>query len=194
MTDARTIAVYDAKAAEYAKLTLADRNPDLRRFMALLPPQGHVLDLGCGPAAASAQMRDAGFRPDPMDASTAMVALANETYDIDARLGTFDDISGSYDGVWANFSLLHADAADLPRYISMIAATLPKGGAFHIGMKTGEGTARDALDRRYTYVTEDGLRGMLKTAGFTIVHHRTGVDKALAGTVDPYVIMLSQKA
>lgn len=194
MTDKRTIAVYDAKAVDYAKLTLADRSPDMRRFIEALPAGARVLDLGCGPAAASAHLRDAGMIPDPMDASTAMVALANETYAIGARLGTFEDIAGSYGGVWANFSLLHATAEDLPRYIQMIANTLPKGGAFHIGMKTGSGTARDALDRRYTYVTVDSLQDLLTNAGFVVTNTRTGVDKALAGTDDPYVICLSQKA
>jgi len=194
MTDKRTIDVYDAKAADYAKLTLAPRSPDLKRFVALLPKGARVLDIGCGPAATSAHMRDAGLVPDPVDASTAMVALANETYDIGARLGTFEDISGTYDGVWANFSLLHAAADDLPRYLQMIADTLPTGGAFHIGMKTGSGTARDALDRRYTYVTVEGLQAMLADVGFTVTNTRTGTDKALAGTVDPYVICLSQKA
>jgi len=160
MTDKRTIDVYNEKAAEYAKLTLAPRSPDLKRFMALLPDGARVLDIGCGPATTSAHMRDAGLRPDPVDASTAMVALANETYDIGARLGTFEDITGSYDGVWANFSLLHATADDQVRYIRMIADVLPKGGAFHVGLKTGTGTARDALDRRYRNDEQpDGIAG-----------------------------------
>ena len=195
MTDQRTIDVYNEKAADYAKMTAkAKPDADLKRFMNALPANARVLDLGCGPATSSAHMRNAGFRPDPVDASPAMVALANETHDIGARLGTFDDIAGSYDAVWANFSLLHAAADDLPRYIQMIADTLPKGGMLHMGMKTGSGTSRDALDRRYTYVTVESLHDLLTTAGFTVTNTRTGVDKALAGTDDPYVICLSKKA
>jgi trans-aconitate methyltransferase len=104
MSDPRTIAVYDAKAGDYAKLVMTSRpNADLQAFIDLIPAAGRVLDLGCGPATASAHMRAAGLDPDPVDASGAMVALANDTYGIKARQASFDDLDavGAYAGVWA---------------------------------------------------------------------------------------------
>ncbi|HEV8034015.1 class I SAM-dependent methyltransferase, partial [Yoonia sp.] len=111
MADARTIATYDAKAADYALMVTSD-TPDasLQAFIDLIPHGGRVLDLGCGPGTASAHMRAAGLLPDPVDASQGMIKIARNTFGLPARLGEFDDIDGDeiYDGIWANFSLLHA--------------------------------------------------------------------------------------
>lgn len=196
MPDAKTIATYDAKARDYAKLMSEDApDPALQGFIDLMPKGGVVLDLGCGPAMASAHMRAAGLRPDPMDASPGMVALANETHDIGARLGSFDDIAGAavYDGVWANFSLLHAPRDALPRHLNAIAQALKPQGVLHIGMKTGEGVKRDAIDRLYTFVTQDELAGLLDAAGLTRIWTRTGKERGMAGALDPFVLMRARK-
>lgn len=196
MPDKDTIATYNAKAAEYAKMTRADApGRDLKAFIALIPKGGRVLDLGCGPATASMHMRTAGLVPDPVDASSGMVALANQTHDIGARLGTFDDIAGDacYAGVWANFSLLHAPRDALSRHFTAIHRALGGGGILHVGMKTGTGSHRDAIDRLYTYVRREELEDMLVQAGFRIVFAREGTEKGFAGTSDPFVIMRARK-
>ena len=196
MPDARTIAVYDAKAADYARM-VDSGGPDqsLRDFISTLPKGASVLDLGCGPGGASAHMRNAGLNPDPVDASPAMVALAKERFGLASRLATFDDIDGEalYDGVWANFSLLHAPRADLPHLFAALAHALRSGGHFHVGVKTGTGEARDAIDRLYTYVTVEELHRLFTDAGLTVVSTREGSEKGLAGTDDPFVLCLARK-
>ncbi len=195
-SDPRTIAVYDAKAADYADLVQTDQ-PDrhLRDFMALIPAAGRVLDLGCGPGRASYFMAQAGLKPDPLDASTSMVELAQTSYNLPARLGTFHDITGEniYAGVWANFSLLHAQRADLPVHLDAIFQALIPGGTLHIGMKTGTGQSRDGIDRRYTYVTEAELETLLNHAGFRVSFRDTGLDKGLSGEIAPWVILRAEK-
>lgn len=190
--DARTIAVYDGRAAEYEN-RFQQKRPGryLRTFVALLPQGARVLDLGCGPANASAFLRDAGMCPDPVDASPAMVALANDRHDIGARLATFDDIDtvGAYEGVWANFSLLHAARTDLPRHLTALHRALIPGGLLHLGMKTGTGETRDRLDRFYTYVTQQEITGLVTAAGFTVIAEEEGAERGLAGTLDPFLII-----
>ena len=196
MPDARTIAVYDAKAADYARM-VDSGGPDktLRDFIAALPKGARVLDLGCGPGGASAHMCNAGLTPDPVDASPAMVALAKERFGLDARLGTFDDIDGEalYDAIWANFSLLHAPRVDLPRHFTALAHALRPGGLFHVGLKTGTGEARDSIDRLYTYVTVEELHRLFTDAGLAVLSTREGSEKGLAGTDDPLVLCLARK-
>ncbi|MEJ6399275.1 class I SAM-dependent DNA methyltransferase [Yoonia sp. 208BN28-4] len=196
MVDAKTIHFYDTAADRYDNLTKRGA-PDahLLAFMDLLPEGADVLDLGCGPARASVHMRDAGFHPDPVDASSGMVKLANDAHDIGARLLTFDDLDmvAAYDGVWANFCLLHAPRTDLPRHLAAIATALRPSGVFHIGMKVGEGEDRDHIERKYTYVTVTELRGLLEDAGFTILGIDEGREKGCAGTVDPFVVMRARK-
>ena len=68
MADEETLKVYDARVADYAAMTKRSKiDPDLLRFMAHLPKNAFVLDLGCGPGASSAVMRECGFKPDPVD-------------------------------------------------------------------------------------------------------------------------------
>jgi SAM-dependent methyltransferase len=189
--DSRTVAVYDACAEEYAARFATDGpDADLAAFIAALPAGGRVIDLGCGPGTASAHMRRAGLMPDPVDASAAMVALANARYGIGARQATFDDMDhvAAYDGAWANFSLLHAPRIDLPRHLAALCRALKPGGILHVGMKTGTGERRDDRDRFYTFVTVPELHGLLVASGFRVVTTRLGTDRGLAGTDDPYVI------
>lgn len=188
--DAETLSVYDRKAAEYRDLTARNEiDPDLARFLKALPAGSDVLDLGCGPGAAAAHMAAAGHRVTATDASPEMVKLAGAHPGVTARLATFDDIDevAAYDAIWANFSLLHAPRAEMPRHLAALRRALRPGGLFHIGMKTGQGEARDALGRRYTYYTEDELSDLLRAAGFTPTASRRGKDTGLDGTVAPWV-------
>ena len=190
--DRETLDVYAMRAADYAALTAGKTPfPALADFIGAMPPGGRVLDLGCGPGTASAFMREAGLRPDPVDASPEMIAIAREVHGLDARVGTFDEVSGvaGYAGVWANFSLLHAPREALPGHFSAIARSLVPGGLLHVGMKTGEGARRDGLGRLYTFVTVAELEGLLDAAGFDVIATKEGAEKGLAGTVDPFVLM-----
>lgn len=193
--DPRTLAAYEAHARDYEDRFRRDR-PDrhLQAFIDLLPAGARVLDLGCGPGAASAFLCAAGMEPDPVDAAPAMVALANARHGIGARLASFDDLDAvaAYDGVWANFSLLHAPRADLPRHLAAIRRALKPGGLFHIGMKTGAGEARDRLGRFYAYVGTAELRSLLTQADFGILAESGGRERGLAGTLDPFVILLAR--
>lgn len=196
MTDQKTIAFYDSAADRYDNLLSTGKvSESLQSFMAMLPAGGAVLDLGCGPARASVHMHAAGFRPDPVDASQGMIELANKAHDIGARQLTFDEIDmvDAYDGVWANFSLLHAPKPDLPRHIAAIATALRDGGVFHIGMKVGQGEQRDHIERLYTYVTVAELESLLTDARFEIIAVEEGQEVGMAGTNDPFVTMRARK-
>ncbi len=194
MSDDETIAVYNARVNDYAKI-LGDDVPsaDLLAFMDAVAPGGHVLDLGCGPGNSAAMMQNAGFQVTATDASEEMVRFARDTYGINAKLALFDDISGTdiYDGIWANFSLLHAPKADMPRHLAALRDALKPGGMFHIGTKLGDDVARDKIGRFYSYYQEDELIGLLSDAGFVPRTRRKGEEPGLDGTVAPFIIVLS---
>ncbi|MEE9314430.1 MAG: class I SAM-dependent methyltransferase [Rhizobiaceae bacterium] len=195
MSDERTVSAYDDLAENYAKFIASDKHdPILDNFIKQLPVEGYVLDLGCGPAKDSAAMRLAGLQVDPVDASIEMVNLANKTYDIGARQGVFGDIEGRhiYDGIWANFSLLHASANAFPKHLNSLHEALKPTGLFHIGMKLGTGEIRDRLSRNYTYYSEDELLHHLTTAGFQAVDIARGEDLGLSGDVSPWIAVLSR--
>ncbi|MBX2823922.1 MAG: class I SAM-dependent methyltransferase [Gammaproteobacteria bacterium] len=192
MIDKQTIAVYNKQTEEYANLAQNSVvSQELKEFISLIKPGGHVLDLGCGPAMDSAFMRDQGLTVDPVDASTEMVKLANSKFDIGARVARFEDITeiDAYDGIWANYSLLHATADSFPTILAALYRALRPGGWLHIGMKSGTGSQRDRLGRFYTYYTEEDLQAVLTATGFTIGSTKTGSTRGLAGDVEPWIMM-----
>ena len=192
MTDRKTIAVYDARVADYAKLDTSDTPGEtLAAFIAALPRGGLVLDLGCGPGTSARHMARAGLRVDALDASAEMVALARGIEGVAARQGSFDalEAEGVYDGVWANFSLLHAPRTDMPRHLAAIHRALKPGGLFHIALKEGSGAGRDSIGRFYTYYGEAELSDLLRDAGFTPGTTRRGRGKGLSGRSDPWISM-----
>lgn len=197
MADRETLDVYNAKAKEYAD-RFGSVRADLKlvAFIEALPTGGHVLDLGCGPGFSAAEMARNGLRVTATDASTAMVELAAQHQGVDAICTTFDEIEGSelYDGVWANFSLLHAKRNNLPDHLNTLARVLKPHGLMHIGMKTGTGEARDGIGRHYIYVTPDELEGLLRDAGMAPISQATGEEPGLDGTVSPWVTILSRKS
>ncbi|WP_272008160.1 class I SAM-dependent methyltransferase [Roseovarius sp. ZX-A-9] len=191
--DDETLGVYGAQAARYASFTdnIGD-DPHLARFIADIPPGGRVLDLGCGPGTAAARMAQAGLVVDATDAVPEMVDLAAAAHPgVTAWIATFDEIAGVelYDGIWANFSLLHAPRSAMPTHLAALRTALKPGGRFHIGVKTGSGAQRDGLGRLYTYYEEEELTELLTAAGFTPRGQWTGADSGLDGTVAPWVVI-----
>lgn len=182
--DTETIAVYDTRSHEYVeRKTGRAAEPGLAEFVATLPDAAHLLDLGCGPGDSAHRFLKAGFSVDAVDASPGMVSRAREL-GVPARQGTFDEIDGAglYDGIWASYALLHAPRAEMSGLLARLHRALKPGGRFHIGMKLGQGEARDRLGRLYVYYTEGELLRLLENAGFTPTDRETCRDTGLDGT------------
>jgi len=191
--DMKTLAAYAANARDYVALISDDViNPDVQAFIDAMPAGGTVLDFGRGPGHAAAQMGIAGLRTDACDASHDTVTIANNQFNVKARLASFADLNATriYDGIYANFSLLHASKADFKKHLILVHAAMKPGGVFHLGMKTGSGTTRDRLGRFYAYYSEKELHEHLLKAGFVHpVTKRVGTEPGLAGFAEPFAIV-----
>ena len=183
--------MYDDRAADYADMTdrHIEQDPQLSAFLKSVPPNGKVLDLGCGPGTAASVMAQAGLTVTAIDASAEMVSMAAAKPGVEARQGTFDqiDTTAGYDGVWASFSLLHAPRGRLPEHLKAIHHALKPGGSFFIAMKLGTGEARDGIGRFYTYYTEEELEDLMTRAGFRIANRLLGKDRGLDGTMSDWI-------
>ena len=192
MTDTETIAVYDAKAQDYAdSLTTREPNRHLAAFIHAVPQGGAVLDLGCGPGNAAAAMIDAGLKVTAIDPSIEMAKVAKDKYDVDVQIGTFENViqTAQYDGIWVSFSLLHVPRMDAPRYLKAIHTALKPNGQLMIGVKTGDGEQRDKIGRKYTYFQPAELDTLLRDAGFTPLTAFEGAEEGLDGTIAPFIIV-----
>ena len=198
MSDRETLNVYAAKAQDYDTRFGREKGPGshLQAFMDVLPAGGRVLDLGCGTGAAARHLVAAGFECDAWDASPEMAAIAAKLPGVTPEVRRFDSLTASdtYDGIHANFSLLHAPRAEMPENLARISAALKAGGHLHLGLKTGTGEKRDDLGRFYAYFTDAELTGLLDDVGLHVLTRATGEEVGLAGTSDPWIIMLARKS
>ena len=183
MVDDETIGVYEASVAKYAALSGQVESAPFDAFVARVPAGARVLDWGCGPGRDAARFAALGLEVDPVDASTAMVRHAVAEHALSARVATFDELDArtAYDGVWANFSLLHAGRASLPDHLGRARAALRPDGVLYASFKVGRGERRDALGRRYTYVGEAELTALLEAAGFRVEATFGGESRGLDG-------------
>ena len=196
-TDDKTIAVYDEKVDAYsAAFSAAEADPSLSRFIKHLSAGATVLDLGCGPGSHAAALHANGFEVTATDASSAMVKQTSSHAGIAVRQAEFSELEDQdvFDGIWANFSLLHEPRSNMADHLSRIFKALKPGGIFHIGMKTGSSEGRDHLGRFYTYYSSSELHRFLTDAGFQVIGEVAGEGAGLAGTVDPWVEILSRSS
>lgn len=196
MADARTIDVYNSRNDQYRKLVESIGEPaGLKKFIAAVPSKGTVLDFGCGVGNCAAIMRDRGLQTDCIDASPEMVKSAAAIFNLDVRLASFSELNDRdyYDGIWANFSLLHAPKAEFPNHIDAIYRALRLNGVFFIALKIGNGEKRDELGRFYAYYEKTELVSLIEKAGFAIDEVISGADKGLAGDVSEWVGLLCHK-
>ena len=183
-----TVRVYDELVEDYVRI--ADDLPStLDEFVQKLRPNARVLDLGCGPGHHARIMADLGHQVLAMDASAEMIKRAAAQPGVRAVQATYDDISGlgEFDGIWANYSLLHARRADLARHLADIRSICAPDAIFSVTLKIGEGEATDKLGRFYSYYGEPELVTFLTRAKFTIGHICTGAVTGLAGHVEPWI-------
>ncbi|MEL6586170.1 MAG: class I SAM-dependent methyltransferase [Pseudomonadota bacterium] len=195
MSDDETLRVYEARAQDYAAMG-QDTDEDRAPFVAALPPgTGPVLDWGCGPGHDAAAFAALGLAVEATDATAAMVDLARAK-GVAARQEMFEALNPAprYRGIWANFSLLHAAPGSLPDLIALAAGALLPGGVLHVGMKRGQGAARDTIGRHYIYVEGADLDRLTAAHGLTRLSLRHGHAKGMDGRPAGYVIHLSRKA
>lgn len=194
MNDTRTIHVYDNRAVEYDQKNRDHNATDPRLFLFInaCPEGARVLDLGCGPGTSAAVMAQHGLCVDATDASAEMTRLASQHDGVNARQATFEDLAeiGLYDGIWANFSLLHASKEDFPVHLASVKRALKPGGTFAIAMKLGCDAHRDAIGRFYAYYSETELLNLLKRAGFTAIDQAKGSGPGLDGSSSDWISIL----
>jgi SAM-dependent methyltransferase len=158
-TDPDTIAFYQARAPHYVLKFGQAHSYQLDPFLDRLPPGGRVLELGCGGGQDAARIAARGFAVDATDGTPAMVAKANERWNVGARVMAFHELEAeaAYDGVWAHASLLHAPREALPDLLARIHRALCPGGWFFASYKLGTDEGRDSLGRFYNFPAADWL-------------------------------------
>ena len=165
--DDETLQFYRRNAEAYAGWAKAP-STRLKGFLALLPPGGSILELGCGAGNHSAVMLADGFKVRATDGSPEMAEIASRRLGQRVDATRFDqlDKQEAYDGVWASACLLHVPRDELTGILKRIRRALRGDGVFYASFKIGEGDGgRDSLGRYYNYPSPEWLAGAYAAAG-----------------------------
>lgn len=164
--DEETLQFYRSNAQSYADWAKAP-STRLRGFLALLPPYGSILELGCGAGNHSAVMLEAGFEVRATDGSPEMAEIASRRlgHPVEAMLFHQLNTQETYDGVWASACLLHVPRDELAGILGRIRRALKPSGVFYASFKIGEGDGRDNLGRYYNYPSPEWLQATYAAAG-----------------------------
>jgi SAM-dependent methyltransferase len=156
--DDATLRFYRDNAQVYADWAKAP-STRLVRFLALLPAQGSVLELGCGAGNHSAEMLAAGFAVHATDGSPEMAEVASRRLGHPVQTLLFHELDAqdAYDGIWASACLLHVPRDELADILARIHRALKPSGVFYASFKVGEGDGRDSLGRYYNYPSPEWL-------------------------------------
>ncbi len=177
----KTQETYRQIAAAYAQ---AQQNRDqladqVSRFVALLPPGGLVLDVGCGPGMDTAVFQAQHLTAIGLDFNHEMMRVGREVHSIQVPFAQADmrhlPFAGRVDGIWACASLLHLDREDLLPTLREFYRVLRPGGVVYLSVKLGSGekwvlTAYgQPLPRFFTFWQPETLDPLLETAAFHII-------------------------
>jgi ubiquinone/menaquinone biosynthesis C-methylase UbiE len=172
---------YDKTAQEYAR-NVAGLHPEKFgiKFCRKLPPQGHILDLGCGSGRDTIIFVVRGYHVTGLDFSEKLLEEARKTCrSAQFILGDIENLkfsNNSFDGVWACASLLHVPKKNMPQVLTEIHRILVPGGILAITLKEGdwEGYEKDSRYdgqpvKFFSYWRKKPLIILIEMAGFRII-------------------------
>lgn len=193
---------YESSASSYAaKAESLHPYKEADRFLSMIPPNGKIIDIGCGSGRDAKVFSEKGYAVTGIDFSSNMIEVAQKKapqahfHVMDMRSLNFDPI---FDGAWANASLLHIPKIHLPKVLEQIYSVLNDNGLFYIKMKQGthEGievdNRYDDLPKFYSYFEEKELKEVLREAGFDLLDvFKTGKESSYQ--THPYVHAFCKK-
>lgn len=167
-----SIDYYERYAASYYENTVnLNMEEALERFLALLPENAEVLDLGCGTGRDTVYLEDAGCYVTPMDGSEQMCRLAEIYTDKEVLHMTFEEMEFEevFDGIWACASLLHVEGKNMDRIMKKVVNALKPDGVLYMSFKYGD--AEEIRNQRlfHDYTEETAYDMVMRQEGVRIV-------------------------
>ncbi|SFL86718.1 bifunctional 2-polyprenyl-6-hydroxyphenol methylase/3-demethylubiquinol 3-O-methyltransferase UbiG [Variovorax sp. OV329] len=172
-----TLGHYEQNAQRFRDRTW---DHDVRQNIAALlrhidgPAPFSILDFGCGPGRDLLAFRQLGHAPTGLEGSASFAAMAREASGCEVLVQNFlalDLPPSHFDGVFANASLFHVPAQELPRVLRELFATLRPGGVLFSSNPRGQGEEGWQGERYGAWHDLQAWRAHLSAAGFVELEH-----------------------
>jgi TDG/mug DNA glycosylase family protein len=171
--ESATRAVYEARAADWARLRPPRRPERAAEFSRRRLPGLPIVDLGCGPGSYFAGL---GRPLVGLDGATAMLDLARRSAPdvllVQGDLAALPFRRGSLGGAWARASFLHVPRGTLPIALAHLHAALAPGAPVEMSLLKGTGEGErpddDFPGRHFAFWQADELGAVVSGAGFEI--------------------------
>jgi TDG/mug DNA glycosylase family protein len=173
--DKDTVAIYEARAAEWKARRPASRTERARAFAARVPVGAVRADLGSGHGNYTA---DLGAPVVALDAARAMLEMVPDAapgaWRVQADLEHPPFADRSLGAAWASMSYLHVSRPRLPLALARLHWALVAGAPVHIDVIEGDDDLGplprhdDFEGRRFAQWTEQGLRDTVVGAGLSV--------------------------
>ena len=141
MSHVETLEYYNTNAINFVHGTVdVDFHETQERFLTHIPPQGRILDFGCGSGRDSKYFCGKGYDVDAVDGSEELCKLAREYTGIHVKQMLFSDLDAveEYDGIWACASILHLPSSELKVVFLKMIKALKNDGIIYASFKYGK--------------------------------------------------------
>jgi SAM-dependent methyltransferase len=172
-----TLAHYDEGAEQF---WVGTRDHDVSQNLdALLgeieaKPPFRILDFGCGPGRDLRAFVLRGHAPTGLDGAARFVRMAQQYAGVPVWEQDFlalDLPEAEFDGVFANASLFHVPASELPRVLGELRACLRPRGVLFASNPRGSNEEGFQRGRYGAYHDLERWRGHVTAAGFDEIRH-----------------------
>ncbi len=133
-----------------------------------------ILDFGCGPGRDLRAFRDLGHEAVGLDGAVRFAEMARHHTGCEVLHQDFlalDLPAAHFDGVFANASLFHVPAQELPRVLGEIRGALRSRGVLFSSNPHGRNEEGWRGGRHGTYLDLEAWRAVVTAAGFVELEH-----------------------
>lgn len=174
---AGTLADYARRAEQFRAGTkdhdVSQNLQELLRHLEGRPPL-RILDLGCGPGRDLKSLRELGHAPVGLEGLPRFAAMAREASGCEVLEQDFlrlDLPAAAFDGIFANASLFHVPAQELPRVLQELRAALKPRGVLFCSNPHGDNQEGWSRGRYGVFLDWETWRRFLQQAGYEELNH-----------------------